>query len=71
MWSSPDDEESRAIWLAGEETGRREERNRVINLLNGLLCDKVFCRDAKIMQTHSSCKAIIEYIELIRRDVHE
>lgn len=68
MWSSPDDEESRAIWLAGEETGRREERARVINLLNSLLCDKVFCRDAKIMRTHSSCKAIIEYIEMIEKD---
>jgi hypothetical protein len=68
MWSSPEDEESRAIWLAGEDTGRREERARIIDLLNSLLCDKVFCRDAKIMRTHSSCKAIIEYIEMIEKD---
>lgn len=71
MWSSPDDEESRAIWLAGEETGRREERARIINLLEGKMCDKVFCKQAKIMRTHSSCKAVVEYIELIRRDAHE
>ena len=67
MWSSPDDEESRAIWLAGEESGKREERTRITNLLDSLLCDKVFCREAKIMRTHASCRAIREYIELIER----
>jgi hypothetical protein len=65
MWSSPDDEESRAIWLAGEEVGRREERARIINLLDSLVCDKVFCRDAKIMRTHATCRAVREHIEMI------
>jgi hypothetical protein len=71
MWSSPDDEESRAIWLAGEEVGRREERARIINLLDSLVCDKVFCRDAKIMQVHPGCKAAREHIELIQRGTNE
>jgi hypothetical protein len=60
-----EDEDARAIWLAGEEVGRREERARIINLLDNLVCDKVFCRDAKIMRTHASCRAVREHIEMI------
>jgi hypothetical protein len=71
MWSSPDDEESRAIWLAGEEVGRREERARIINLLDSLVCDKVFCKDAKIVQVHPRCKAAREHIQLIQRGTDE
>lgn len=71
MLRNSSDDEYRAIWLAGEETGRREERARIIDLLESKMCDKVFCKEAKIMRTHSSCNAILEYIELIRRDTHE
>jgi hypothetical protein len=66
-----EDEDARVIWLAGEEVGRREERARIINLLDSLVCDKVFCRDAKIMQVHPGCKAAREHIELIQRGTNE
>jgi hypothetical protein len=59
------DEEARIIWLAGEEVGRREERARIIQLLDNLACTNVYCRDAKLMRTHASCRAVREHIELI------
>lgn len=63
-----DDEEARIIWLAGEEVGRREERARIIEVLNKLACDYEYCRDAKIMRTHARCRAVREHIELIEKD---
>jgi hypothetical protein len=62
------DEDARAIWLAGEEAGRRQERKRIIELLDNLACDNVFCKEAKLMRTHASCRAIREHIELIEKD---
>lgn len=66
-----DDEDARVIWLAGEEVGRREERARIIELLDSLACDQVFCREAKLMRTHGSCRAVREHIELIKGDTYE
>lgn len=63
-----EDEDARAIWLAGEEAGRRQERKRIVKLLDNLACDHAYCRDAKIMRTHSSCRTIREHIELIEKD---
>jgi hypothetical protein len=62
-----DDEQARIIWLAGEESGRRQERKRIIELLDNLACDNIFCKEAKIMRTHASCRTIREHIELIER----
>ena len=62
-----DDDDARAIWLAGEEVGKREERAKIILLLDSLTCDKVYCKEAKIVRTHAKCRAIREYIELIER----
>jgi len=59
------DEEARIIWLAGEEVGRREERARIIQLLDSLACTNVYCKDAKLMRTHARCRAVREHIELI------
>jgi hypothetical protein len=59
------DEDARAIWLAGEEVGRREERSRIIEELDKLACNHAYCRGAKLMRTHSSCRAVREHIELI------
>jgi hypothetical protein len=62
-----DDDDARVIWLAGEEVGRREERAKIILLLDSLTCDKVYCKEAKIVRIHAKCRAIREYIELIER----
>jgi hypothetical protein len=59
------DEEARIVWMAGEEVGRREERNRIIEELDKLACDNAYCRGAKLMRTHASCRAVREHIELI------
>lgn len=62
-----DDEEARIIWMAGEEVGRREERARIIKALDSLACDYEYCRNAKLMRTHTRCRAVREHIELIER----
>jgi len=59
------DEEARIVWMAGEEVGRREERNRIIEELDKLACNNAYCRDAKVMRTHTRCRAVREHIELI------
>lgn len=59
------DEESRVVWLAGEEYGRRQERKRIIEELDKLACNNAYCRGAKVMRTHASCRAVREHIELI------
>jgi hypothetical protein len=61
------DDEARSIWLAGQEAGRREERKRIIEELDKLACNSAYCRNAKIMRTHASCRAVREHIELIER----
>jgi hypothetical protein len=66
-----DDAESKIVWEAGEEYGRRQERKRIVELLDSLACEQVFCREAKIMQTHSSCRIVREHIKLIEGDKHE
>jgi len=63
-----DDEEARIIWMAGEEVGRREERVRIIELLDSLTCNHAYCREAKIMRTHANCRAVRQHIELIEKD---
>jgi len=63
-----DDEEARIIWMAGEEVGRREERARIIEALDKLACNNAYCREAKIVRTHSRCRAVREHIELIEKD---
>jgi hypothetical protein len=60
-----EDDDARAIWLAGEEVGRREERARIIEMLDKLACNNVYCREAKIMRTHAHCRAVREHINLI------
>ena len=62
------DEESRVVWLAGEEYGRRQERKRIVEELDKLACDNAYCREAKVMRTHASCRAVREHIELIEKD---
>lgn len=62
-----EDDDARAIWLAGEEVGRREERARIVEMLDKLACNNVYCREAKLMRTHAHCKAVREHIELIER----
>lgn len=66
-----EDEDARAIWLAGEEVGRREERARIIELLDKLACNNVFCRYAKIMRVHPNCKAVHTHIKLIEGMTNE
>jgi hypothetical protein len=63
-----DDEQARIIWLAGEESGRRQERKRIVELLDNLACDHAYCRDAKLMRAHASCRAVRQHIELIEKD---
>ena len=63
-----DDEEARAIWLAGEEAGRRQEKKRIVKLLDNLACDHAYCKEAKIMRTHAHCRAVRQHIELIEKD---
>jgi hypothetical protein len=62
-----DDKDARVIWLAGEEVGKREERAKIILLLDSLACNNVYCKEAKIMRTHARCRAVREHIELIER----
>jgi hypothetical protein len=61
------DDEARTIWLAGQEAGRREERSRIIELLDSIACTNVYCRYAKIMRAHAGCEAVRKHIELIER----
>ena len=63
-----DDEEARIIWLAGKEVGRREEHVRIVELLDSLTCNHAYCKEAKIMRTHASCRAVCQHIELIEKD---
>ena len=62
------DEESRVVWLAGEDYGRRQERKRIIEELDKLACNNAYCRDAKLMRAHASCRAVRQHIELIEKD---
>jgi hypothetical protein len=60
-----DDEDARAIWMAGEEVGRREERSRII----GLLKDSSRCALDKGHDTKGYC--FCEAVELIKGEFNE
>ena len=65
------EEEARAIWLAGEEVGRRKEQKRITSILESLTCDKPYCKEAKIIPVHSSCRTIRNHIKLINEGRNE
>ena len=42
------------------------ERERIIKLLDNLACDNPFCRNLKIMRTHTGCRAVRHHISVIK-----
>ena len=62
-----EDDDARVIWLAGEKVGRRKERAQIIEMLDNLACNNVYCREAKLMRIHAGCRVIREHIKLIER----
>lgn len=46
--------------------GWNGQQERIINLLDSMACDNIFCRKVRLMYSHTGCKAIRLHIAAIK-----